>query len=311
MTPVVFALHGNENLCRVIAERLGGEVGELTLRRFPDGETYLRLDTGVKGRPVILVCSMNDPDAKVLQLYFSGVAARELGATVVGLVAPYLTYMRQDTRFQPGEAITSSSFASLICGFADWLVTVDPHLHRHASLAELYAVPAAVVHAAPAISDWIRTNIGSPVLIGPDEESAQWVCEVARGAGAPYTVLQKVRKGDRDVEVSIPDVQAWRNHTPVLIDDIISTGRTMIETLGHLQRAGMKPAVCIGVHAVFAGDAYEDLLAAGAACVATCNTISHPSNTIDLSDAIAGGVSQVLVATAQEGRPWSEDDSAI
>ena len=286
MSPVVFALHGHEALCRIIAECLDGEVGNLTLRRFPDGETYVRLETGVEGRPVILLCSMNDPDAKILQLYFTGVAARELGATAVGLVAPYLTYMRQDKRFQPGEAVTSSSFARLLCGFVDWLVTVDPHLHRHASLAELYTVPATVVHAAPAVSDWIRTNIESPVLIGPDEESAQWVSEVARGAGVPYAVLQKIRMGDRDVEVSVPDVQVWRNHTPVLVDDIISTGRTMIETLGHLQRAGMKPAVCVGVHAVFAGDAYEDLLAAGAARVATCNTISHRSNVIDLSGAI-------------------------
>lgn len=193
MSPVVFALHGNENLCRVIAERLGGEVGKLALRRFPDGETYLRLETGVEGRPDILVCSMNNPDAKALQLYFSGVSARELGATAVGLVAPYLTYMRQDTRFQPGEAITSSSFARLLSGFVDWLVTVDPHLHRHASLAELYTIPTTVVHAAPAISDWIRTNIESPVLIGPDEESVQWVSEVALGASAPCSRVTPTR----------------------------------------------------------------------------------------------------------------------
>jgi len=237
---------------------------------------------------------MNDPDAKILQLYFTGVAARELGARAVGLVAPYLTYMRQDKRFQPGEAVTSSSFARLLCGFVDWLVTVDPHLHRHASLAELYTVPATAVHAAPAISDWIRNNIELPVLIGPDEESAQWVSEVARSASAPFLVLEKLRKGDHAVEVSVPDVQAWRKHTPVLVDDIISTGRTMIETLGHLQRAGLRPAECVGVHAVFAGNAYEDLLAARTVRVATCNTISHLSNAIDLSAAITNATAAYL-----------------
>jgi ribose-phosphate pyrophosphokinase len=304
LRPIVFALHGHEDLCHAIAERLGGEVGKLILRRFPDGETYLRLETGVEGCPVILVCSMNDPDPKILQLYFCAVTARELGATAVGLIVPYLTYMRQDTRFQPGEAITSSSFASLLCGFSDWLVTVDPHLHRHASLAGLYTIPATVVHAAPAISDWIRMNIESPILIGPDEESAQWVAEVARGAAVPYAVLQKVRKGDRDVEVSIPDVEAWRSHTPVLVDDIISTGRTMMETLGHLQRTGMKPAVCIGVHAVFAEKAYEELMAAGAVRIITCNTISHRSNAVDLSTVISAAAAEnIAAATAIERRP--------
>ena len=287
MNPVVFSLHGHEDLSRVIAERLNGEVGTLTLRRFPDGESYVRLETSVEARPVILVCSMNDPDAKILQLYFTGVAVHELGAKTVGLVAPYLTYMRQDKRFQPGEAVTSSSFAHLLSGFLDWLVTVAPHLHRHSSLAELYSMPSTVVPAAPMVSRWIRSNVESPILIGPDEESAQWVSEVARDAGVPYTVLRKIRKADRDVEVSVPDVDAWRNHTPVMVDDIISTGRTMIETLGHLSRAEMKPAVCIGVHAVFAGNAYAELLATGAARVVTCNTIFHRSNAIDVGEAIA------------------------
>lgn len=140
MKPLIFALHGQDKLSADLAVLLGGETGHLTIRRFPDGESYVRLDTPVTGHPVILVCDMRDPDAKILQICFAAAAAKELGATCVGLVAPYLPYMRQDLRFQPGEAITSASFARLIGGFADWLVTVDPHLHRYASLGEIYAI---------------------------------------------------------------------------------------------------------------------------------------------------------------------------
>src|SRR5690606_18318447 len=99
-------------------------------------------------------------------------------------------------------------------------------------------------------SSWIA-GLGDPLLVGPDSESGQWVSAVARAAGVPYIVLRKTRRGDHDVSVSVPDVERHRHRTPVLIDDIISTARTMIETVVHLKRAGLRPPVCIGVHAVF------------------------------------------------------------
>lgn len=293
MKPVIFPLHGHDEFSLRLADILGGELGKLTLRRFPDGESYVRLETPVEGRQVVLVCSMNDPDTKILQLLFVAATAHDLGATQIGLVAPYLTYMRQDKRFQPGEGITSRSFAQLLSGNFDWLVTVDPHLHRHTSLAEIYSIPTAVVRAAPAISAWIAANVAAPVLIGPDSESAQWVSEVARGANAPFVVLEKVRRGDREVDVSVPDLDRWRERTPVLVDDIISTGRTMMETMGHLKRLGLSPPVCIGVHGVFAEHAFEDLIAAGARVV-TCNTIPHPSNTIDLVGDVASATKSFI-----------------
>lgn len=150
-------------------------------------------------------------------------------------------------------------------------------------MQEIYSVPCDVLHAAGVISAWIRENIPQALLIGPDSESQQWVSEVARNAGAPSIVLEKIRHGDRDVEVSVPDVEKYKDYTPVLVDDIISTARTMIETVGHILKAGMKPPICIGVHAVFAGDAYRDLLASGAGRVITCSTIPHESNGIEVA----------------------------
>lgn len=133
----------------------------------------------------------------------------------------------------------------------------------------------------------IKGNIKNPVLIGPDEESRQWVEDVANKAGAPFTVLTKIRHGDKDVEVSVPDVEKYRDHTPVLVDDIVSTARTMIETVDHLNDAAMNSPVCIGVHAVFAGNAYLELEKAGVEKIVTCNTIKHDSNEIDISNILA------------------------
>jgi ribose-phosphate pyrophosphokinase len=294
MKPLVLPLPGNEVLASALAAGLPAETGVVHVRRFPDGETYLRLDSTVEGRDVVLACTLDRPDERLLSLVFAAATARELGARSIGLVCPYLGYMRQDKRFQPGEAVSSTIFARLLDPWIDWVVTVDPHLHRRRSLAEIYSADATVVHAAPEIAAWIRRQVRRPLLVGPDGESEQWVSAVADDAGAPYVVLEKVRHGDRDVRVSVPQVERWRVHTPVLVDDIISTGRTMIETVGHLRRAGLPAPVCIGVHAVFAGTAFDDLNEAGAARIATCNPIAHPSNAIDLVPLLTEAVRERL-----------------
>lgn len=287
---VILALPGNEQLAAGLAAKLQTEVGRMTVRRFPDGESYVRIETPVDGRNVVLACGLHDPDSKIPALLFAASTARELGAARVGLVAPYLAYMRQDKRFNEGESITSVHFAELVSRYVDWLVTVDPHLHRRSSLDDIYSIPGIAVHAAPLLAQWILAHVDSPVLIGPDSESEQWVSEVARGANAPWLVLEKIRRGDRDVSVSIPDPGALRGRTPVLVDDIISTARTMIATIRHLADFGLAKPVCVGVHAVFAGTAYADLAAAGVARIVTCNTIAHESNAIDVSGPLAEAV---------------------
>lgn len=294
MRPLLVALRENEPLAKPLAEAIGAEIAHLEVRRFPDGETYLRYDTSPSGRPVALLCPLDRPDDKFLPLLFAAATARDLGAASVGLVSPYLPYMRQDRRFRPGEAVTSTYFAEILTRRVDWLVTVDPHLHRRSSLSEIYAKPAVALHAAPLIAAWIREAIDQPLLVGPDAESMQWVAAVARDAAAPHLVLQKIRRGDRDVEVSVPEVERWQGHTPVLVDDIVSTAHTMIETVGHLARAGMRPPVCIAVHGLFAGDAYRELLQAGASRVVTSNTIPHETNAIDVTTLLAEAVKEML-----------------
>ncbi|GAB4365473.1 MAG: ribose-phosphate pyrophosphokinase [Kiloniellaceae bacterium] len=294
MRPLLVALEAEEPLARPLAAAFDAEIAQMSRRQFPDGESYLRYDTSPAGRSVVLLSSLDRPDGKFLPLVFAAATARELGAASVGLVAPYLAYMRQDKRFHSGEAVTSTLFARLLSQEIGWLVTVDPHLHRHSSLAEIYSVPAVAVHAAPLLAAWIRSNVERPLLIGPDSESAQWVGAVAEAAAAPHVVLEKVRHGDLDVEVSVPQVERWRTHVPVLVDDIVSSGRTLIETVGHLQRAGMQPPVCVAVHGLFAGDAYQDLIAAGAVRIVTTNTVHHQSNAIDVASLLAGAVQDAM-----------------
>lgn len=289
---LVVPLPGNEALAASISSHLGGAKGALQTRKFPDGETYLRFEDELRGRTVIFVCSLNNPDPKFLPLAFAADAARDLGAAIVLLVAPYLCYMRQDQRFHSGEAITSVSFARRISNTFDGLVTVDPHLHRYRSLDEIYSIPSRVVHSAPNIAQWIVKHEPSAVLIGPDIESEQWVCDVAQRAGSPYRVLRKTRFGDRDVRIELPGLTEFRDRRPVLIDDIVSSGRTMIETSRLLQEQGLPAPVCIAVHALFTPETERQLLEL-ATRVVTTNSVPHHTNGIDLSQDIAANVTAV------------------
>jgi ribose-phosphate pyrophosphokinase len=161
---LVLALPGNEQRAQALASALEVVAGAVTVRRFPDRESYVRIDEPVEARDVILACTLDRPDDKVLPLLFLAATARELGALSVGLVAPYLAYMRQDRRFREGEGVTSTYFAALLSRAFDWLVTVDPHLHRRKSLGDIYSIPSAVVHAAGEVSRWIRTHVSRPLL---------------------------------------------------------------------------------------------------------------------------------------------------
>lgn len=287
MDKIVFSLEGNEELSNSIAKGLNCEKGKFVFHRFPDEESYIRLESIVNGKEAIIACTLDRPDNKFLPLYFLSEIIRDAGADKITLVSPYLAYMRQDKKFNPGECITSGHFANLLSSFIDELITVDPHLHRISSLESIYSIPANVIHSAPYISKWIKENINNPLLIGPDMESKQWVGQVARDAGAPYVVLVKSRLGDKKVRVSIPHIQKYLDkYTPVIVDDIISTALTMIKTIEHLKEEGAKPPVCIGIHAVFSGNAYTELKQSGPSQIITCNTIFHPTNGITLDASI-------------------------
>ena len=298
MTLLVLPAPGAEQVAAALASHLQAPCGTVQSRRFPDGETYLRIDDDVAGRDVVLVASLRDPDPQALGLWFVAATARELGARRVGLVAPYLPYMRQDKRFQPGEAVTSRIFARFVSQQFDWLVTVDPHLHRFDTLSAIYTVPARAVASAAAVARWVAREVPNPVIVGPDSESEQWASDVARRVGCPWIVLAKTRLGDRSVEITVPDAAPHHGRTPVLIDDIISSARTMAVAVRQVRASFGVAPVCIGVHAVFSPDAMQALRDAGAGRVVTCNTLPHETNAVDVLGDVAGAVRAMLAEGA-------------
>ena len=284
---VLIAVPGSEDHAHRLGTRLGRDVVVPEIRQFPDGELYVRMPREALSGTVAIVGNLSHDN--FLRVAFLAGTARDLGATAVGLVAPYLAYMRQDSVFNPGEGITQRYFAKLVSSSVDWLVTVDPHLHRVHTLEGIYSIPTTIARAAPAIARWITGEVQKPVLVGPDAESRQWVAAVADSCGAPFVILEKTRRGDRDVSVSAPDYQ-FNGHSPVVIDDIVSTGRTMVEATKMLRAAGAAAPMCVAIHAVFADAVQDTLVAAGAKGIVTCDTIPHASNRICIADSLADAV---------------------
>lgn len=283
--------YGAENgSVQQVCKSLDAKLLPIDYHRFPDGESYVRVieenEGDLNNSRIIIVSNLHQPDDKILQLHFLCETLKEMGVKRIELLAPYLPYMRQDIRFKPGEGITSRYFAKWVSQFVDRLITVDPHLHRFKALSDIYSIDTELIHASGSIARWIGTNIQDAILIGPDSESEQWVKAVAGKANCPFLVLEKIRHGDRDVDISVPDAERYQHCTPVLIDDIISTGKTMLQTAVHLQNAGLKKPICIGVHAVCADSDYQQLMAGYVEKVVSCNSIPHVSNAIDIMPSI-------------------------
>lgn len=288
--PLLYFLPGAGHLAAPLAEALGADTGKIQFHKFPDGETYLRFLTDPSDRNIALVDCLDRPDPKLVPLVFAAMTARDLGARSVGLIAPYMPYFRQDIAFNPGEAVSARHIGTLLSGPFSWVTTLDPHLHRLKTLSDVFTIPAGLTHATQPMAAWISAHIERPMLYGPDAESEQWVRAIAETCGAPYTVFRKTRLGDKSVRIEVPPDIDIGAHTPVIVDDIISSGTTLVTLIRTLREAGSPRPVCCAVHGIFAGDAYEQLIAAGAAKIITTNALPHKTNDIDIAPVLAEAV---------------------
>ena len=232
-----------------------------------------------------------------MPLLLAADAARKQGATQVGVVAPYLAYMRQDCAFQSGEAVSAPSFAAILSRHFDWLVTLEPHLHRITNLDEIFSVPAIAAQATEPIGNWITNNIHRPFLIGPDSESAPWIKRIAHRINADFCVLDKIRTGDRDVKItgSLDDLRAGM--TPVVIDDIVSSGATMAAILSQIAHCSSVSSVCIAVHSLTTGRIGQAMRADDRETFISCNSVPHASNRINVAAPLLAEAHKLLERT--------------
>jgi ribose-phosphate pyrophosphokinase len=267
-----------------LAAAAGLTLGPIERHRFPDGELKLRLPAALPPRTVLLR-SLNDPNEKLVELLLAARAARTLGAAHLTLVAPYLAYMRQDMAFAPGEAVSQRIVGRWLADLFDAVVTIDPHLHRVEDLQK--AVPATTaiaLSAAALIGEAFQTV--DVLMLGPDAEAEPWVRRAAAAAGSTAAVCHKERRGDRDVEVVLPDVPLAGRHV-VIVDDVASTGRTLATVTRGALAAGARRVDVAVTHALMVGDAADALRSAGVGALISTDTVPHPSNRIVTAGLVA------------------------
>ena len=275
------------HLGKAIAEHLGIEYIELEVKRFPDNEIYLRYPKGVSGEDVVFVQSFyGEINDALVEVIFAAETAEDLGAKRLILAAPYFPYLRQDKRFKEGECISLRTVAGVIDDFFDEIMIIDPHLHREKTLSHIFKIHSKKLTADHLIAAYIKENIKNPLLVGPDEESYRWAKKTAEDIGAESVILEKERHSGREVTVFFNKEINAKDKNIVIVDDIISTGNTLIETIKHLKQAGARKITCIAVHGIFTDNSLARLSETGAKIIST-NTIPNETAEMDVSKIIA------------------------
>lgn len=290
MKAAIFAFsEGSLQACSLAAE-LGIGAHAIECRKFPDGERLVKVPAAAAAIDIaILYRSLDNPDAKLFEILLAASALRGNGAGAVILVAPYLPYMRQDKAFRPGEAISQRVIGSLVADHFDGLVTVDPHLHRITSLSEIIrGIPALAVSAAPAIVSALASRLAPDgILIGPDRESRQWVSDIAKRLGGEMLVGEKSRHGDRDVALSMPDIRCVEGRPTVIVDDLVSSGSTLLACTALLRDAGAKSVEVVATHCLARAADIASLRRAGVERISATDSVPGPAASIPLATILA------------------------
>lgn len=276
-----------------LAEAAGLEAVCVERHRFPDGELKLRIPPALPPQ-VVLFRSLADPNEKLVELLIVAGAARKHGARQLVLVAPYLAYMRQDIEFNPGEAVSQRIVGQFLAGLFDGVVTVDPHLHRVATLEEACPVAHPVVlTGAHTLADLVVARRERPLLLGPDAESAQWVDVAAARHGLDRGVCTKLRSGDRDVAVTLPAGIDVSGRAVVLLDDVASTGHTLAAAARLAKAAGAASVDAAVTHALLSAEAMRMLHDSGVGEIWSTDCIVHPSNATTMAPLLAQAVQAI------------------
>lgn len=275
-----------------LAARANFAFKEIEVHKFPDGESRIRLPSRLPDQ--VIVCqTLDHPNDKLVDLVLVAGTVRRLGVKHLTLVAPYLCYMRQDKEFHPGESISQQVIGELLANYFDTLVTVDPHLHRVHSLDQVFPGTTCItLTATRPMAEFLARTMENPLLIGPDEESLQWVESIAADKAYDFAVAKKTRTGDYNVEVELPQMN-YEGRNVVLVDDIASSGQTLVNAAEKLKSMKAGSISVLVTHALFASGAVDHLKRQGVVNIWSTDSVLHDSNSIHLDSLLAESLQKV------------------
>ncbi len=264
---------------RPLAEEVAGHLGQplcaVTIRRFADGELFVKIDENVRGRDVYIVQPTNPPAENMMELLLLMDAAKRASAARVTAVIPYFGYARQDRKDQPRVAISAKLMANMVSmAGADRVLAMDFHQHQ---LQGFFDLPVDHLYAAPVLVNHYRQkSLRDLVIVAPDVGSAKMARGFAKRLNASLAIIDKRRPSANVAEV-LNVVGDVKGRDCIIPDDMIDTAGTMAEAVNALKRLGAEDVYCCATHALLSGPAVERLVASPVKEVAVTNTINLPA----------------------------------
>ena len=283
---IIIAGSASPKLSAQVASLLGAELVSAEIKHFPDGELYARIDADLRRKPVAIIQSTCHPqNDNLIELLLLLDTAKVLGAKRTMAVVPYLAYSRQDKRFNPGEAVSLRTVSKLISqSGAEEVITVD--IHQEETLGN-FSIPAFNQTAMPLLGRYLKElDLRNPIIIGADQGSIKRATLVALEIGAEHYHLEKRRITPENV-VIYPKNLFVQDRDIVMVDDIVSTGGTIIEAAKMLQEQGARDVYVACAHPVLSGNAMQRLKDAGIKQIIATNTIEKDVSVVSVAPLIA------------------------
>jgi ribose-phosphate pyrophosphokinase len=261
----------NEPLAEAIARKLGVSLCDLTIKRFSDGEIFVRIDENVRGRDVFIVQPTGPPAENIMELLLILDAVSRASAARVTAVVPYFGYGRQDRKDQPRVAIGAKLMANLIAkAGANRVVSVDFHQHQ---LQAFFDIPVDHLYALPVfVEHFSKRDLSPLVVVASDVGAAKMARGYARRLGGEIAMIDK-RRPSHHVAEAVTVVGDVQGKNCLIPDDMIDTGGTMVEAVRALKEHGANDVFICATHALLSGPAVERLSSLPVAEVAVSDTV--------------------------------------
>ncbi len=274
----------SQKLAANIAREMDDILCPLETRKFPDGERYLRIKGDVEDGVVVVQSTGYPQDENLMELFLILKTIRNMGITDIRTVIPYFGYGRQEKSFNYGEAVSADVVCQLI-EFAGASSVYSVNLHEQ-SICDLFNIPAYNLSAMPAIANYVENNVEDPVIVAPDKGALGFAQEVASILNCESDYLEKVRLSPEKVETKPKNLDV-EGRDAVIIDDIISTGGTIVNACGILKEHQARRIVVSCVHPVLVGDALLKIFAAGADDVVGSDTLKSEVSNVSVASLVA------------------------
>ncbi|EKF85135.1 ribose-phosphate diphosphokinase [Methanobacterium formicicum] len=274
----------SQKLAANIAREMDDVLCPIETRKFPDGERYVRIKQDVEDGVVVVQSTGYPQDENLMELFLILKTIRNMGITDIRTVIPYFGYGRQEKSFNYGEAVSAEVVCQLI-EFAGASSVYSINLHEQ-SICDLFKIPAYNLSAMPAIADYVEKNVEDPVIVAPDKGALGFAQEVASILNCESDYLEKVRLSPEKVETK-PKSLDVEGRDAVIIDDIISTGGTIVNACGILKEHNANKIVVSCVHPVLVGDALLKIFAAGADDVVGSDTLKSEVSNVSVASIVA------------------------